>query len=196
MKDWGVKMGTYLLKDNELEVKVVNPSWLMLLGHVILTVATIGLWSPILLYYILKRATTRYIITNHRIISEYGILNKNSKESPLDKVNNVSHSQSIFGRIFNYGSVQLQTASEMGATIFKFLPAPKQFKSEITNQVDLYKKMHIQEQASAMAQAMNQSKVEEHATVLSDSKECPMCAEPVKLAAKICRYCNHEFAEA
>lgn len=29
----------------------------------------------------------------------------------------------------------------------------------------------------------------------TDSKECPMCAETVKKAAKICRYCRYEFVE-
>lgn len=32
-------------------------------------------------------------------------------------------------------------------------------------------------------------------TLTSDSKQCPMCAEDVKLAAKICRYCSHKFDE-
>ena len=30
---------------------------------------------------------------------------------------------------------------------------------------------------------------------LENSKTCPMCAESVKKAAKICRYCGHEFDE-
>jgi len=187
-------VGTYLLKQEEVEVRVAIPSWLMLLPHVILTLVTVGFWIPILLYYILRRATTRYVVTNRRVISEYGILNKKSKESPLDRINNISHSQSIVGRIFNYGDVQIQTASEMGATVFKFLPAPKQFKWEITNQVDLYKKSHLEDQAKVMAQAMSRNKVEESPAISSDSKECPQCAESDKPAAKICRYCNHEFA--
>jgi uncharacterized paraquat-inducible protein A len=30
----------------------------------------------------------------------------------------------------------------------------------------------------------------------SESKVCPRCAETVKLAAKVCRYCGHDFGEA
>lgn len=29
--------------------------------------------------------------------------------------------------------------------------------------------------------------------VLSDSKTCPKCAETIKVAAQVCRYCGHNF---
>jgi hypothetical protein len=38
-----------------------------------------------------------------------------------------------------------------------------------------------------------EDKEEEYQEVISENKECPMCAETVKARAKICRYCNHEF---
>lgn len=150
-------MGTYLLGEGEKEVKVEIPTWMMLLGHIILTVITVGLWVPILIYYVLRRSTTRYILTNQRVILEYGILNKSSKEASLDKINNVSHTANLGERIFGYGTVQLQTASAMGATVLKWVPAPVQFKSEIINQVDLYKKAQIQQQARVMADAIGRS---------------------------------------
>ena len=187
-------MGTYLLKTDEVEVKVAIPSWLMLLSHIILTIVTLGIWSPILIYYILRRATTRYVLTNQRVIWEHGILNKTSKESPLDKINNVSHEQPLIGRIFNYGDVQLQTASEMGATIFTFIPEPSQFKSEIINQMDLFKKQEVNSQAKAMASAMASAVSTNNTTTESAMKDCPECAESVKEAAKVCRYCKYEFA--
>jgi uncharacterized membrane protein YdbT with pleckstrin-like domain len=154
-------MGTYLLGQGEQEVKVENPTWMMLLGHIILTVLTLGIWSPILIYYVLRRSTSRYILTNRRVILEYGILNKSSKEASLDKIHNVSHTATIVERIFGYGSVQLQTASEMGATVLKWVPAPIQFKSEIINQIDLFKKAEIQQQARVMADAIGGSNTQQ-----------------------------------
>lgn len=184
-------MGTYLLKEGEVEVIIENPSWLMLLSHVILTVITFLIWLPVLIYYILRRTTTRYVITNMRVIREYGILSKSSKESPLDKINNVSHKQSLLGRILNYGDVQLQTASEMGATQFKFISAPNQFKTEIVNQMDLFKKTEVKNQAKIMAEALAASgpKLEQ----AEEYKICPFCAENIRKNATVCRYCNQSL---
>lgn len=185
-------MATYVLKENEVEVKSTRPTWFILLSHIFITILTLFLWTPILIYVILVRATTRYVLTNQRIIWEAGILSKSSKESPLDKINNVSHSQSFLGRLFNYGNVGLQTASEMGATALKSISSPSQFKSEIVNQVDHYKKSHMAQQAKAMAEAMNNSS---NAKVIEENeKKCPQCAENVKEEAQICRFCKHQFA--
>jgi uncharacterized paraquat-inducible protein A len=30
----------------------------------------------------------------------------------------------------------------------------------------------------------------------NDGKECPKCAETVKQAAQICRFCGHEFSQS
>lgn len=145
-------MSTYLLQEDEKELRVATPSWLMLLFPIVLSFVFIGI--PLLLYRVLRRSTTKYIITNRRVIWLYGILGKSSKEAPLDKINNVSHQQSLFGRIFNYGDVQLQTASEMGATVFAFIPYPAPFKSEIVNQMELFKKAELGAQALALAEGM------------------------------------------
>lgn len=47
----------------------------------------------------------------------------------------------------------------------------------------------LREQATA-------SSTQPISTHKANEKMCPMCAETVKAAAKICRYCNHVFEEA
>ncbi|MDI6734787.1 MAG: PH domain-containing protein [bacterium] len=84
------------------------------------------------IYTIFARKYDIWVITNLRVIDEYGIFSHNSKESPLDKINNISYRQSLFGRIFNYGDIQIQTAAEMGATTNKFVSSPKLLKDTLT----------------------------------------------------------------
>jgi uncharacterized membrane protein YdbT with pleckstrin-like domain len=56
----------------------------------------------------------QYIVTNWRVLQISGIFNKNVIDSSLEKVNDVKMTQSFFGRIFNYGNVEILTASELG----------------------------------------------------------------------------------
>ncbi len=79
------------------------------------------------------RANEEYIITNRRVIKQQGVFTKTSFDSPLDKINNIFHRQTLFGRLFNYGNVGLETASEMGLTEFQYIPDPLRFKNTIVS---------------------------------------------------------------
>jgi uncharacterized membrane protein YdbT with pleckstrin-like domain len=76
----------------------------------------------------------QYVITNRRVIQLEGIINKHSIDSSLEKVNDVVLEQSAFGRILNYGDVQILTASEFGVNLFQRIAHPVKFKTEMLNQ--------------------------------------------------------------
>ena len=59
----------------------------------------------------------QYIITSLRVIQISGVINKNLTDSSLEKVNDVKLSQSIVGRLFDYGNVEILTASEVGCQL-------------------------------------------------------------------------------
>jgi uncharacterized membrane protein YdbT with pleckstrin-like domain len=75
----------------------------------------------------------QYIVTNRRVIQISGVVNKNVIDSSLEKVNDVKLVQSFFGRIFNYGDVEILTASEMGANLFRRIGDPVGFKTAMLN---------------------------------------------------------------
>ena len=93
-------------------------------------------------------------VTNLRIIDETGFFTRYSKESPLDKINNVEYDQSIWGRLFGYGNVDIQTAAEMGETKYMLIHHPKLLKDTITHAQEEYKKMQISNQATQLAEAI------------------------------------------
>ena len=102
-------------------------------------------------YKFIDRKTNIWVVTNLRIIDEYGVFSVNSKESPLDKINNVSYHQPLTGRIFDYGNVQIQTAAEMGSTIHKMVEKPRLLKDTITKCQDEFRESQIQQQADQFA---------------------------------------------
>ena len=66
-----------------------------------------------------------WAVTNLRVIDETGFFTRYSKESPLDKINNVEYDQSVWGRILGFGNVDIQTAAEMGETLYDLIHHPK-----------------------------------------------------------------------
>lgn len=109
-------------------------------------------------YWLLRYSTWKvnlWAVTNFRVIDESGLLTHYAKESPLDKINNVSYDQSVWGRVFNYGHVEIQTAAEAGATDYYNVNHPKRLKDTITAAQAEYKNWQFGNQAQQMAAAMD-----------------------------------------
>jgi uncharacterized membrane protein YdbT with pleckstrin-like domain len=79
-----------------------------------------------------------YVLTNRRIVKQEGVFSVSSFDAPLDKINNVFHQQSLIGRLFQYGEVGIETASEQGTTVFNFLSRPVAFKNSLVRERELY----------------------------------------------------------
>jgi uncharacterized membrane protein YdbT with pleckstrin-like domain len=85
------------------------------------------------------RRANDYVLTNHRIIRETGVLSRRSMDSRLDKINNVEHRQTLWGRLLNYGDVEIDTASETGAALFRNISYPLPFKNAILAAAEQYR---------------------------------------------------------
>jgi uncharacterized membrane protein YdbT with pleckstrin-like domain len=88
---------------------------------------------------LVRLRSNEYILTTHRLIEQYGILSKRSVDSYLSKINNVEHSQSLWGRIFSYGDVEVDTASKDGVTRFPRVARPVEFKRAILAACEAYR---------------------------------------------------------
>jgi len=116
--------------------------------------AVAGLGLIIFLYkYFLWRVNI-WVVTSFRVIDEMGLFSHYAKESPLEKINNVSYDQSIWGRLLNFGHVEIQTAAEVGATDYYNVYHPKRLKDTITLAQSEYKNVQFGNQALQMADAL------------------------------------------
>lgn len=88
------------------------------------------------------------------MIDETGLFSHYAKESPLEKINNVSYDQTLLGRLFNFGHVEIQTAAEIGSTDYHDVHAPKMLKDTITLAQADYKTLQLTSQAIHMANAI------------------------------------------
>ena len=69
-----------------------------------------------------------YVLTNRRVIEVAGVVNKRTTDSSLEKINDAILTQSIFGRMFGFGDLEVLTASEAGIERFRMIVNPIGFK--------------------------------------------------------------------
>ncbi len=160
------------LQKGEQILLVTHTSWVKLIVPVIIALAGwvgsffIGFldhygWIAALigsLYFLVVYFSWKvsiWVVTNYRVIDEAGLLNHFAKESPLDKINNVSYNQSPWGHIPNFGHVQIQTAAQVGATDYFNVHGPRRLKDTITLAQAEYKNIQLANQAQHMASAMS-----------------------------------------
>lgn len=104
---------------------------------------------------LIKYSCTSLILLDKKIIGKTGFLSKETLDAPLDKINDVYLNQGIFGRLFNYGKINISTSSN--SFYFKGIDTPELFKNKILEQIEIYKNEKVKEQAKLMAEALKNS---------------------------------------
>jgi hypothetical protein len=82
----------------------------------------------VLLWATLRYLNQEYILTNRRVIQVEGVVNKRATDSSLEKINDAVLSQSVFGRMFGFGDLDVLTAAEAGIERFRMIVDPIWFK--------------------------------------------------------------------
>lgn len=106
-------------------------------GSTTSTVSTWVIWVVALFVFVvfvirpfLYWVTTQYVFTNRRIIVRSGLVARHGRDMPLSKVNNVSFDVSVPGRLLNYGTLTIDSASDE-ALIINDVPSVEQIQREV-----------------------------------------------------------------
>ena len=74
---------------------------------------------------LIRWLTTLHIVTNERVIYRRGLIAKQGKEIPLEVINDVAFSQSVFERIFRTGDLLIESAGGThGQSRYSNIPDP------------------------------------------------------------------------
>lgn len=183
-----------IIQVNKHWITLTKPLFLVLLSFIVL-VATfkyqalagfrdVAFGSVVLapvffVYKFYERKFDIWAVTNMRVVDESGVFTRNTKDSPLDRINNVTYEQSLAGLFLGFGDVKIQTAAEEGDTAINLVMRPKELKDAI---IEAQKKFR------------EDSKQKDVQPDLPDNMlECPWCAELIKKKALICRFCGKEI---
>lgn len=97
-------------------------------GLILVLIPVIGILNDVLVWQ-----NKAYIVTTHRVIQTAGVFSKDVIDSSLEKVNDVKLSQSFLGRLFDFGDIEILTASELGVNLFHQIANPVGFKTAMLN---------------------------------------------------------------
>jgi uncharacterized membrane protein YdbT with pleckstrin-like domain len=122
--------------------------WITLIAFIVLLVNTI--------YEFVQWQTTRFAITDQRVAYQSGIVRRRGVSIPLNRINNVNFEQSFIARMFNNGSVTIESAGETGDSVFENIPDPEHVRALIFAGVEADEQRDSDRDAAALAKAMQQ----------------------------------------
>jgi hypothetical protein len=97
-----------------------------LIGWIVFALLIVGIVSFV--WGVLTFRAQEFIITNRRVMHVEGVINKKASDSSLEKINDAVLTESIFGRMFGFGDLEVLTASESGIERLDKLRDAKDFK--------------------------------------------------------------------
>ena len=148
-----------LLNDNEDVILDLRPHWWFLSGPVAAVVVTVALTIFVaaigapglllvatlvlvlvtlvwLLLRFLRWTTTNFVVTTDRLVFRSGVLSKQGREIPLERVNDITFHASLFERVIGAGDLVIESAGERGQQMFTDIPHPMQVQNEVYRQIE------------------------------------------------------------
>ena len=96
----------------------------------ILAIPTFGITLLLALWEWLKLRNIEQGVTNKRVILKTGIISRTSEEMKISSIETVEIIQSVFGRIFGFGTVKV-TGRGISDLVFKKINDPMDVKRKI-----------------------------------------------------------------
>jgi uncharacterized membrane protein YdbT with pleckstrin-like domain len=98
------------------------------------TLLTLGVVALAILWFIvvwIRWRSILYTLTDQRITIEAGVFSRQEKIIPIDRVQDCTTRQSLFGRMVGYGRVEVDAAGAQGAEVLDHLPKPGEFRDHV-----------------------------------------------------------------
>lgn len=80
------------------------------------------------------------ILTNLRVTRQRGIIGKTIMDIGLDHIEDVKVSFGIIGRIFGFGTLEIESAGTLGRIVFSGIPSPRKVKCILQRETQNLKK--------------------------------------------------------
>ena len=147
------------LNDGEEIILDLRPHWFFLFGPALALVAALALaiWVSqaidsdfalfpalalavvALLFFLVRYAqwlTTDFVLTTDRLIYRKGVMSRQGREIPLERLNDVSYHQTLFQRMLGAGDLLVESGGERGQEQFGNFAHPQDTQNEIHRAIE------------------------------------------------------------
>ena len=128
-----------------------NSSALLFLGFFNIFTIVGLIW---LIIRFIAYTTNDLILTNKRVFGKCGLISTTQMQSPLNKIDSVSYSNGLIGKLIGYGTVKIATASTTFK--FRFVRDGQTLYNDIFNQLEVSEIENRDKNAKAIVDAMEE----------------------------------------
>ncbi|HVM39184.1 MAG TPA: PH domain-containing protein [Acidimicrobiia bacterium] len=93
-------------------------------------------WAVWLTAALLSWMYTHFVVTSDRLIWRTGVLSRQGREIPLERVNDITFHQTLWERIIGAGDLMIESAGEQGQQRFTDIGHPDRVQQEIYRQIE------------------------------------------------------------
>ena len=102
-------------------------------GIVAVSLLVLARWS---VWPFLKWITTRYVLTNRRVVIRSGVFARSGRDIPLTRVNDVSFRHSLIDRMLGCGTLTIESAGEHGQVILPEVPTVELVQRQVLRRAE------------------------------------------------------------
>ena len=103
--------------------------------YAVLAVAALLLVVFVLVPF-LRWRTTLFVVTNERVVMRSGILSRQGRDVPLQRINDVSFQHSLLERVLGCGTLVVESAGERGQVTLTDVPHVERVQRTVYDLVD------------------------------------------------------------
>lgn len=130
----------------------------------------------------IKRASSEFAVTDKRVLVKVGLVQRDSLETLLSKVEAIGVDQTLLGRMLGFGTITIVGTGGTRET-FDRIDSPLEFRRQVQAQIVANEERRAVPTATGTVGAAADS-------VPRNERECPYCAERILARAQVCRYCD------
>ncbi|HZB27837.1 MAG TPA: PH domain-containing protein [Gemmatimonadales bacterium] len=157
-------------------LRIYEPAY-WYLGAILAGIGLLLAIKPLITY-----TSTEFAVTNKRVLSKTGFVERESDETLLSKVEGVSVDQGLLGRVLGFGTVTI-TGSGGTEDFFPRISQPLELRRQIQSQVVAFEERRAAHSGGAPVTEAEGGRVE---------RDCPHCAERILARAKVCKHCGRD----